>query len=125
MRLGIGVERWDFTKGIVERFLALEKLFDEHAQWRGRMTLLQVAAHLDHEVFEAALVEREDDVGDGHERWVGMAPRFDTVTRSFPAGVSGISSRYSNCIVSESSNIRRSCLRMFASTVASSRDRLW
>ncbi len=44
VHLGLGVERWDFTKGIVERFLALEKLFDEHPQWRGRMSLLQVAA---------------------------------------------------------------------------------
>jgi trehalose-6-phosphate synthase len=44
VRLGIGLERWDFTKGIVERFLALEKLLDEQPQWRGRMTLLQVAA---------------------------------------------------------------------------------
>jgi trehalose 6-phosphate synthase len=38
------VERWDFTKGIIERFLALEKVLDEHPQWRGQMTLLQVAA---------------------------------------------------------------------------------
>ena len=44
VRLGIGVERWDFTKGIIERFLALEKLLDDNPQWRGRMTLLQIAA---------------------------------------------------------------------------------
>ncbi len=43
-RLGIGVERWDFTKGIVERFQALELLFDKHPGWRGRLTFLQVAA---------------------------------------------------------------------------------
>jgi len=44
VRLGLGVERWDFTKGIVERFLALERLLDDAPQWRGRMTLMQVAA---------------------------------------------------------------------------------
>jgi trehalose-6-phosphate synthase len=44
IRLGIGVERWDFTKGILERFLALEKLLDEHPRWRGRLTFLQIAA---------------------------------------------------------------------------------
>jgi len=44
VRVGVGVERWDFTKGIIERFLALEKLLDEHPRWRGRLTLLQVAA---------------------------------------------------------------------------------
>ncbi len=42
--IGLGVERWDFTKGIVERFLALESLLDENASYRGKITLLQVAA---------------------------------------------------------------------------------
>jgi trehalose 6-phosphate synthase len=44
VRIGIGVERWDFTKGIIERFLALEVLFDKHPRWRGRLTFLQIAA---------------------------------------------------------------------------------
>ncbi len=42
--LGLGVERWDFTKGIVERFLALEILLDRNPRYRGRITLLQIAA---------------------------------------------------------------------------------
>jgi trehalose-6-phosphate synthase len=42
--LGLGVERWDFTKGIVERFLALEALLDKEPAYRGTITLLQVAA---------------------------------------------------------------------------------
>ena len=42
--LGLGVERWDFTKGIVERFFALEALLDRDSGARGRITLLQVAA---------------------------------------------------------------------------------
>jgi trehalose 6-phosphate synthase len=42
--LGLGVERWDFTKGIVERFLALEALLDQDRSERGKITLLQVAA---------------------------------------------------------------------------------
>ncbi len=42
--LGLGVERWDFTKGIVERFLALEALLEKDRGTRGRITLLQVAA---------------------------------------------------------------------------------
>ena len=44
LRIGVGVERWDFTKGILERFLALERLFEKHPEWRGRLTFLQVAA---------------------------------------------------------------------------------
>jgi len=42
--LGLGVERWDFTKGIVERFHALEALLDKDRGCRERLTLLQVAA---------------------------------------------------------------------------------
>jgi trehalose-6-phosphate synthase len=44
VRIGVGVERWDFTKGIIERFLALEVLFEKHSELRGRLTFLQVAA---------------------------------------------------------------------------------
>jgi trehalose-6-phosphate synthase len=44
VRIGVGVERWDFTKGIIERFLALEALFEKSPEWRGRLTFLQVAA---------------------------------------------------------------------------------
>jgi trehalose 6-phosphate synthase/phosphatase len=42
--LGVGVERWDFTKGIVERFQAIEILLDRRPQLRGKVTLLQIAA---------------------------------------------------------------------------------
>ena len=42
--LGLGVERWDFTKGIIERFHALESLLDKNPRQRGRLTLLQIAA---------------------------------------------------------------------------------
>jgi len=42
--LGLGVERWDFTKGIVERFQAIELLLDTRPHLRGKVTLLQIAA---------------------------------------------------------------------------------
>ena len=44
MTIGLGVERWDFTKGIIERFQALEALLDKNPRHRGRIVLLQVAA---------------------------------------------------------------------------------
>jgi len=44
MRLGLGVERWDFTKGIVDRMAALERLFEREPRWIGRLVFLQVAA---------------------------------------------------------------------------------
>jgi trehalose 6-phosphate synthase len=42
--VGLGVERWDFTKGIIERFHALEALLDRNPRQRGRISLMQIAA---------------------------------------------------------------------------------
>ncbi len=42
--LGLGVERWDFTKGVIERFLALELLLEQNSRLRGQVSLLQIAA---------------------------------------------------------------------------------
>jgi trehalose 6-phosphate synthase len=42
--LGVGVERWDFTKGIPERFAALEHLLETRAGLLGKVTLLQIVA---------------------------------------------------------------------------------
>jgi trehalose 6-phosphate synthase len=44
VRLGIGVERWDYTKGIVDRMLAIERLLETEPQWRGQLVFVQVAA---------------------------------------------------------------------------------
>ncbi len=44
VKLGLGVERWDFTKGIVERFHAIEALLERNPRMKGRVTLLQIAA---------------------------------------------------------------------------------
>ncbi len=42
--LAVGVDRMDYTKGIVERLLALEHLLEEHPWHRERLTLVQIAA---------------------------------------------------------------------------------
>lgn len=42
--LGIGVDRFDYTKGIAEKFLAVERLLALHPEWVGRFTFLQIAA---------------------------------------------------------------------------------
>ena len=42
--IGIGVDRLDYTKGILERFRAVERLFELEPQWIGRFTFLQVCA---------------------------------------------------------------------------------
>jgi trehalose-6-phosphate synthase len=44
VKIGLGIERWDFTKGILERFQALEALLERNPRHRGRVTLLQVVS---------------------------------------------------------------------------------
>jgi len=43
-RLGIGVDRLDYTKGILERFRAIERLLELNPDWIGRFTFIQIAA---------------------------------------------------------------------------------
>jgi len=42
--LAVGVDRLDYTKGIVERLLAFEELIEEHPWHRERLTMVQIAA---------------------------------------------------------------------------------
>jgi len=42
--LGVGVDRLDYTKGIEERLLAVERLLEQHEVFRGRFTFAQLAA---------------------------------------------------------------------------------
>ncbi len=43
-RLIFGVDRLDYTKGIPERIRAFERMLENHPEWRGRVTMLQVGA---------------------------------------------------------------------------------
>ena len=42
--LGVGVDRLDYTKGVLERFLAVERLLERHPRFLGRFYFLQAAA---------------------------------------------------------------------------------
>jgi trehalose 6-phosphate synthase len=42
-QLGLGIDRLDYTKGIEERLLAVEQLFERHPRFRGRFTFVQLA----------------------------------------------------------------------------------
>ena len=42
--VGVGVERLDYTKGILERFLAVERLLELQPEWIGTFSFLQLAA---------------------------------------------------------------------------------
>ncbi len=42
--IGVGVDRLDYTKGVEERFLAVERLLERFPVYRGRFTFIQLAA---------------------------------------------------------------------------------
>jgi trehalose 6-phosphate synthase len=42
--LAVGVDRLDYTKGILERMHAVERLLEKHEEWIGRFVFVQVAA---------------------------------------------------------------------------------
>lgn len=42
--LGVGVDRLDYTKGIIERLRAIERLLELKPEWVGRFSFIQVAA---------------------------------------------------------------------------------
>ena len=42
--LGVGVDRLDYTKGVEERLLAVERLLERHPELRGRFVFVQLAA---------------------------------------------------------------------------------
>jgi len=57
-KIGIGVDRMDYTKGILERFRAVQKLLEMHPELVGAFTFIQIAAPTrsaldDYQSFEA------------------------------------------------------------------------
>jgi trehalose 6-phosphate synthase len=44
IKLGVGVERFDYTKGIIDRFQAIARFFRQHPSWVGKFTFVQIAA---------------------------------------------------------------------------------
>ena len=43
-RLAVGIERFDYTKGILDRMKSIDTLLSTHPEWKGRFTFVQVAA---------------------------------------------------------------------------------
>ncbi|MCC7328015.1 MAG: trehalose-6-phosphate synthase [Burkholderiales bacterium] len=43
-KLGVGLDRLDYTKGIIERFTAVGRLLELQPEWIGRFTFVQIAA---------------------------------------------------------------------------------
>jgi alpha,alpha-trehalose-phosphate synthase [UDP-forming] len=43
-RIAVGVDRFDYTKGILERLHAVERMLEKYPEWQSRFTFVQVAA---------------------------------------------------------------------------------
>lgn len=43
-RIAVGVERFDYTKGIIDRIRAVDDLLTRHPEWRGKFVFIQAAA---------------------------------------------------------------------------------
>ena len=44
VRLGVGIERFDYTKGIADRLNAVDAFLSSHPEWKNRFVFIQVAA---------------------------------------------------------------------------------
>ncbi|MEQ1878247.1 MAG: trehalose-6-phosphate synthase, partial [Bdellovibrionia bacterium] len=42
--VGVGIDRLDYTKGIIERFLSIERLLEKHPELIGRFVFIQIGA---------------------------------------------------------------------------------
>lgn len=86
-RLMIGVDRLDYSKGLVNRFAAYDRLLDTRPEHRSKVTFLQVAARSRSDVAQYRALRRELEQAAG--RTNGRYAEFDWVpirylTRALP-----------------------------------------
>jgi len=60
--LGVGVDRVDYTKGIIERFLAVESFLERHPRYQGKFTFIQIGAPTRSRIQRYADFQREVEV---------------------------------------------------------------
>jgi trehalose 6-phosphate synthase len=95
--LGVGVDRMDYTKGILERFLAVERMLELHPELVGRFSFIQIAAPsrsalVEYQAFEARVHDLADRINrrfthDGRRAIILKADHHepDEVTRYYRA----------------------------------------
>ncbi|MBI3317796.1 MAG: trehalose-6-phosphate synthase [Candidatus Omnitrophica bacterium] len=69
--LGVGVDRIDYTKGIVERFRAIERFLEKHPAFQGKFSFVELAAP------SRTLIKRYQDLG------VELEAEVDRINRRF------------------------------------------
>ena len=88
VRVGIGIDRIDYTKGIPNRIRALDLFLEQHPEWRGKLVFVQVGAPSRTEIPEygALLHEIEAAVAAVNARWSTRAWQpIQLVRRNLPA----------------------------------------
>jgi trehalose 6-phosphate synthase len=60
-RIGLGIDRLCYTKGLEERFLAVERLLDRHVHLRGQFTFVQLASPTREEIAAYRLLGEQVD----------------------------------------------------------------
>jgi trehalose 6-phosphate synthase len=73
----LGVDRLDYSKGLVERMLAFERLLEKYSAYRGHVALIQIAPPSRSEVPEYKDIRRELETVAGHIN--GRFAEFDWV----------------------------------------------
>ena len=75
--LGIGIDRLDYTKGIPERLRFLDRLFEQHPRYRGKLVFAQIAVPSRSTLPAYREIEKEVDtlVSQINRRWGTLAWR--------------------------------------------------
>ena len=66
IKLMVGVDRLDYSKGLPERFMAFERFLERYPQWRGRVSLMQIAPPSRADVPEYAQIRQQLEALAGH-----------------------------------------------------------
>lgn len=76
----LGVDRLDYTKGIPERLRAYRRFLQDHAEWRGKVVLIQVAVPSRERVPRYTRLRREVDelIGEINGDW--STPNWSPIT---------------------------------------------
>lgn len=90
-KLGIGVDRFDYTKGIIEKFAAIKRLFELYPEWIGRVSFLQIAAPTRSKIeeyrrFTKEAIEYADRINELYGR-AGYKPIILSVEHCKPADI--------------------------------------
>jgi trehalose 6-phosphate synthase len=70
-KIAIGIERFDYTKGILDRMRSIDLMLSANPHWKGRFTFIQVAAPTRSKLPTYAMLQREaqmlaDEINERH-----------------------------------------------------------